>query len=52
MELELRQDRYDRAISWLKAVQKGDVAADLPEKPDETAALIKFGSNPKKTQHF
>lgn len=51
-ELQLRQDRYERAIAWLKAVQKGDVAADLPEKEGDPAGVIKFGSNPKKVQHF
>ncbi|MDL2254974.1 DUF1320 domain-containing protein [Parabacteroides sp. OttesenSCG-928-K15] len=55
-ELSLRQNRYERAISWLKAVQKGDVTPDLPVKEDEGetsgAGMIKFGSNPKKGQHF
>lgn len=54
VELELRQDRYDRAISWLKAVQRGDVAADLPKdiSDDAVSGQIIFGSNDKKTQHF
>lgn len=55
VELELRQDRYDRAIAWLKAVQRGDVSADLPAPtPDEESAagVIIYGSNPKKEQHF
>ena len=30
-ELQPRQDRYERAIDWLKAVQKGDVSPDLPK---------------------
>jgi phage gp36-like protein len=55
-ELSLRQDRYDRAVSWLKAVQRGDVTPDLPAKADDggtsSAGMIKFGSNPKKGQHF
>lgn len=54
-ELELRQDRYDRAISWFKAVQKGDVTPDFPTKEDGSeigGGLIKFGSNPKRGQHF
>ena len=52
VELELRQDRYERAIAWLKAVQKGDVAADLPTDQTTPAGVIKFGSNPKRDQHF
>lgn len=55
-DLSLRQDRYERAIDWLKAVQKGNVTPDLPKKTDESGAptggIIIFGSNPKKNQHF
>jgi phage gp36-like protein len=58
-ELSLRQDRYCRAIDWLRAVQKGAVSPDLPreEAADAgagagTASLIKFGSNPKREQHY
>lgn len=56
VSLELRQHRYDRAVAWLKAVQKGDISPDLPEAKDNTgsatAGVIKFGSNPKRGQHF
>lgn len=52
-ELKLRQDRYERAIAWLKAVQKGEVQADLPVEEDSTEKQpIIFGSNAKKEQHF
>jgi phage gp36-like protein len=55
-ELSLRQDRYDRAVDWLKAVQKGNVSPDLPivENTDgsNSIGIIKFGSNPKREQHF
>lgn len=55
-DLSLRQHRYDRAIDWLKAVQKGNVSPNLPLKIDEggeaVAGLIIFGSNPQKNQHF
>lgn len=54
-KLELRKERYDRAISWLKAVQKGDVTPDLPTTEAETGSgsgIIKFGSNPQRGQHF
>lgn len=54
-ELQLRQDRYERAIDWLKAVQRGDVSPDLPkvvEDGTEKNGIIIFGSNPKKNQHF
>jgi phage gp36-like protein len=56
VELQLRQDRYERAIAWLKAVQKGDIVPDLPKAEDEdgntTGDTIIFGSNDKRTQHF
>jgi Protein of unknown function (DUF1320). len=54
-ELKLRQDRYDRAIAWLRGVQKGDIDPDLPVKDNENGqgtGIIKFGSNPKRGQHF
>lgn len=55
-ELELREKRYDRAISWLKSVQKGEIQPDLPttseDDGEKATDTIKAGSNPKKTQHF
>ncbi|DBA55125.1 DUF1320 family protein [Porphyromonas gingivalis] len=57
-DLSLRQDRYDRAIAWLKAVQKGDVSPDLPrldadgDGQADMAGAVQFGSNPKRVQHF
>lgn len=36
---KIRQDRYDRAIEWLKGVMNGDVTIDgAPTLPDETLA--------------
>lgn len=29
-DLQLRQDRYERAVAWLRQVQKSDVKPDLP----------------------
>lgn len=55
-EMQLRQDRYERAVNWLKEVQKGNVTPDLPLVTDGTGAAkyapVKFGSNPKRGQHF
>lgn len=55
-ELEVRKARYDRAVDWLKAVQKGNVSPDLPVVLDDSGVdssdLIKFGSNPQRNQHF
>lgn len=59
-DLELREKRYDRAISWLRQVQKGDTTTHLPiidededgdGKPDTAGEFI-YGSNPKRNQHF
>ena len=56
-DMELREKRYDSAIAWLKAVQKGDIAADLPAKAKDengnpVVGQIAFGSNRKRAQHF
>ena len=58
VEIQLRQDRYERAISWLRAVQKSEITPNLPiaedadndGKPD--GAQYIYGSNPKRSQHF
>lgn len=57
-ELDLREKRYDRAIAWLRQVQKGEITPSLPMldtdgdgKPDGSTEYI-FGSNPKRSQHF
>ena len=55
-DMKLRQDRYERAIDWLKAVQKGNVSPDLPvvdsTSTDAPPTGIIFGSNTKRGQHF
>jgi len=50
-EFKLRQDRYERAVSWLKSVQRGDISPDLPPAVTEKGTII-FGSNPQRGQHF
>lgn len=51
--LELRRDRYARAIDWLKEVQKGAVNPGLPALPeaDQTGTIL-YHSNPKRTNHY
>jgi phage gp36-like protein len=52
-DLSLRLERYKRAIDWLKAVQKGDVAPDLEPLPeDRKTGVILFNSNPKRDNHY
>ncbi|WP_294596283.1 phage protein Gp36 family protein [uncultured Rikenella sp.] len=50
-----RQARYERAVAWLRGVQKGEIVPDLPKKnPDEgvSSGPFYFSSNPKRTTHF
>ena len=36
---KIRQDRYDRAIEWLKGVMNGDITIDgAPKLPDDEVA--------------
>ena len=56
-DLDFRRFRYERAISWLRAVQKGEVSPTLPlldedadGSPDNPEYL--YGSNPKRYNHF
>lgn len=57
-DLQLRQNRYERAVSWLRQVQKGEISPALPivdedgdGKSDDGGEYI-YGSNPKRNQHF
>lgn len=54
-DFRVRQDRYDRAVAWLRAVQKGDVNPDLPRlavNGQDVGSGILYGSNPKRGQHY
>lgn len=44
IEMKLRQDRYERAVDWLKDVQKGRVEPDLPKAKDVDTSLTQYGS--------
>ena len=59
VDLQLRQDRYERAISWLKAVQRSEIKPNLPLADDKDGdgttdgvGEYVYGSNPKRNQHF
>lgn len=52
MLYESLKDRYDRAIDWLKKVNKGEITLDLPILADNDAATntqqpFRFGSRAK-----
>ena len=54
-DVKFRQDRYERAVAWLKSIQRGDVVPDLPRATDDSGAIstpIKLITNPKRIQHF
>ena len=55
MGMEIRKERYERAIKWLEGVQAGKVVPDLPLPIDENgdtvaAGTVVFHSN-KKLEH-
>jgi phage gp36-like protein len=51
-DLEFREKRYNRAVAWLKAVQKGDATPDLPATTNDYRTKITWGSNTRREQHF
>jgi phage gp36-like protein len=53
-DYDLRKTRYERAISWLKAVQKREISPDLPSSvsPDDEKGYIVFGSNLRRENHY
>ena len=59
VDLELFRLDYQDALDWLKDLQKGDVAPDLPYKPDdpntpndESGDSVAWTSNIKRNNHF
>lgn len=51
MGMEIRKERYERAIKWLEGVQAGKIVPDLPLATDEegepTGNSIIYGCQPK-----
>lgn len=56
VELELRKVRYETAVKFLDKVQSGKAVPDLPHKAADAEGtgntIIKWGSNPKRNNHF
>ena len=56
IEMELREKRYERAIQWLRDVQKGIIVPNLPLPVATTEnpypGKVKFGSNPKRNTQY
>ena len=40
MGMEIRKERYERAIKWLEGVQSGKIVPDLPLAPDEDGNTV------------
>lgn len=57
-DLQLRQDRYERAVAWLRSVQKSETKPNLPLAEGAEGESIPavgeyiYGSNPKRYQHY
>lgn len=53
---KVRQDRYDRAVEWIKQVNSGDVTIDgaplLPEEDQIAHDSTRIISNPKRHNHM
>lgn len=53
---QMRKDRYDRAIEWMKAVSKGSIiiegAPSISSDNISAAPMFNMSSNPKRHNHF
>ena len=53
---QLRKDRYERAVEWMKAVAAEDISIEgaplLPEEERAARAAFRIRSNPKRTNHW
>lgn len=56
MGIEIRKERYDRAVKWLEGVQAGKIIPDLPMAVDEngqsTGTQMFFGSQKKQRNNW
>lgn len=57
VEMQLRLDRYEKAVKWLEKVQAGKTnpSLPLPAAPEDGSPLenfMKWGSNPKRNNYF
>ena len=56
MGMEIRKERYERAVKWLEGVQAGKIVPDLPLAIDENGDTIglpmKYGSQKKQRYNW
>ncbi|MEO0337593.1 MAG: phage protein Gp36 family protein [Bacteroidota bacterium] len=51
-DVDDRRRRYDRAINWLKMVNKSETYADLPRREKNTISGVIASSNPKRPNYY
>lgn len=53
---QVRKDRYERAMEWLKAVADENISIDgaplLPEEERRRSSAFRIASNPKRVSHM
>ena len=53
---QIRKDRYERAVEWMKAVAREDISIEgaplLPEEERSSGASFRIRSNPKRVSHM
>ena len=49
---ELRIDRYDSSIAWLKMAGRGEITADIPKRQPKQGARIRFGGSVKNVNSY
>lgn len=53
---QIRKDRYDRAVEWMKAVAREDISIEgaplLPEDERVSGSTFRIRSNPKRVSHM
>ena len=53
---QIRKDRYERAVEWMKAVAREDISIEgaplLPEEERVAGAAFRIRSNPKRVSHM
>jgi phage gp36-like protein len=51
---QVRIDRYERVVDWLKQVSSEKINPDLPSAltTNDAKAYVHYGSNPKRNNHY
>ncbi len=53
---QIRKDRYERAVEWMKAVAREDISIEgaplLPEEERTSGTIFSIRSNPRRVSHL